>query len=430
MRLAGRIAAAIEVLEEIFSHHVPAASALHEWGRAHRFAGSGDRSAIGNLVYDSLRQKNFLSHCMGNEKPRSLVLGCVGFLWQHNLDELASAMEEKFSHGPLSDEERSQLASPPDEQMPDWIAGNYPQWLDRQFKQVFGKDAALQANALAARAPVDMRVNTLKTSREELLKEFEKHGAVAGPLSDLSVRIAPSLAGARSPNIEIETAHGKGWFEVQDTASQIVSALAGAQPGETVLDLCAGAGGKTLALAAHMQNQGKIFAYDKDKRRLRPIFERLARAGVQNVDVIGADETAKLDELNGAMDMVFVDAPCSGSGSWRRKPDAKWRLTQDTLNQRIKDQKQVLKTGAAKVKPGGRLVYVTCSVLACENTGQVNAFLAENKDFSLRPIEEIWRDNLGEKNARSADGKTGTLLLTPHSHNVDGFFVAVFQRRV
>lgn len=430
MRLAGRIAAAIEVLEEIFSRHMPAAVALHDWGRAHRFAGSGDRAAIGNLVYDSLRQKNLLSHYMQSETPRALVLSTLARLWGVKVQELDAVLREKFSPGPLDDGERQLLTAPAPTDLADWIAGNYPEWLHAQFRAAFGGDAARQGSSLAERAPVDLRTNILKTNRDDLLGEFARYQAEKGPLSPYSVRIPATTTDRRSANVEMETAHGRGWFEVQDTASQLAAALACARPGERILDLCAGAGGKTLALAADMQNKGTIYAYDKDKRRLRPIFERLARAGVTNTDVIGADETARLAVLDAAMDMVFIDAPCTGTGTWRRKPDAKWRLSQPTLNQRLKDQKQVLQTGAEKVRPGGRLVYATCSVLPCENTDQVNTFLAANPQFSLKPVEEIWRQTLPVPMPASADKKSGTLLLSPADHNVDGFFIATFQRAV
>ncbi|MCK9909854.1 RsmB/NOP family class I SAM-dependent RNA methyltransferase, partial [Microbacteriaceae bacterium K1510] len=172
---------------------------------------------------------------------------------------------------------------------------------------------------------------------------------------------------AKAPHLEAETAHGKGWYEVQDEGSQIAALLAGAGPRMQVLDLCAGAGGKTLALAAGMQNTGQIYAYDSDKKQLRPIFERLKRAGARNVQVLEAGDEAALSALGPRFDLVLVDAPCTGSGTWRRKPDAKWRLKPSNIPERQEDQRRVLELGAGLTKPGGLLVYVTCSVLPEEN---------------------------------------------------------------
>ncbi|HFC04482.1 MAG TPA: RsmB/NOP family class I SAM-dependent RNA methyltransferase [Rhizobiales bacterium] len=428
MRLSGRLSAAIEVLDDIFARHNSAAAALHEWGRAHRFAGSGDRSAIGNLVYDALRQKSTLAARMGADTSRALVLAVAGTVWGLEVEEIAEAAAEKFGPGPLSDDEKTALKTPIEGKQHYWVDGNFPQWIGPAFKNCFGDEAAAQGNALSRRAPVDLRVNTLKTSRKDLLAEFAKHGAIEGPLSPNCVRIPPPHGQNRSPNVEIEAAHGKGWFEVQDAASQIVSLLAGAEPGHTVVDLCAGAGGKTLAMAASMNGQGSIYAWDRDKRRLRPIFERIARAGVENVEVIPADQPQMLEDLAGKADVVFLDAPCSGTGSWRRKPDAKWRFRNSTLDQRIKDQQEVLESGAKLVKPGGKLVYVTCSVLPQENTDQITAFLSQRKEFSLVPYPEVWKRTIGTEPPLSADGKKATLLLTPATHDTDGFFIAIMER--
>jgi 16S rRNA (cytosine967-C5)-methyltransferase len=216
---------------------------------------------------------------------------------------------------------------------------------------------------------------------------------------------------------------------VQDEGSQIAAALTGATPGQTVLDLCAGAGGKTLALAAAMNNTGKIFAYDSDKSRLRPIFERITRAGITNVEVMTAGDTDALDKLGARFDVVLVDAPCSGAGTWRRKPDAKWRLKPDVLAARMKDQAAVLARAGRHVKPGGRLVYVTCSLLADENVDQIAAFQAKNRHFKQRAWREVWAAHLAtQPPARSADGRDDTLLLSSATHGTDGFFVGVLDR--
>src|SRR5204863_649965 len=282
--------------------------------------------------------------------------------------------------------------------------------------------------ALAARAPIDLRVNTLKADRPKLIAALSKFGAAEGPLSPWCVRIAPPGPDARNPNVEAEPAHGKGWFEVQDAGSHTAALMSGAKAGEQVADICAGAGGKTLALAAMMANRGQIHAYDADRHRLRPIFERLQRAGVRNVQVLGADEGARLDALKGKIDCVFIDAPCSGSGAWRRNPDSKWRLTERQLAQRIEDQKAVLERGAGLVKPGGRLLYITCSVLPEENDDQVETFLAAHPDFSLIPYREQWTKAIGTAPPQSAGTGGDALLLTPLTHATDGFFIAAIRK--
>ena len=223
--------------------------------------------------------------------------------------------------------------------------------------------------------------------------------------------------------------HGKGWFEVQDEGSQIAALMSGAGPRQQVIDLCAGAGGKTLALSAQMENTGQLYAYDTDRMRLRPIFERLKRAGARNIQVLPAGETAGLQPLDGKMDLVVIDAPCTGSGVWRRRPDAKWRLTPDMLEARLAEQRAVLDEGAPLVKPGGRLAYITCSVLPQENGEQVTAFLTRHPDFDVVPWREAWAATVPVAAPDSADGSEETLLMTPLSHGTDGFFVALLQRK-
>jgi 16S rRNA (cytosine967-C5)-methyltransferase len=423
MREGGRIAAAIEVLDEIFARHRPASEALKDWGRAHRFAGAGDRHAIGTLVYDVLRRKSSLGRCMGADTSRALVLAAFRHVWKRSPEDIARAVEEEHGPGALTSEERSALAA---DGMSD--TGDYPEWLASSFTRAFGERAMEEGRALAERAPVDLRANILKSARPRVLKALEKFNAIAGPLSPWCVRIAAPGPDKRNPHVEAEPAHGKGWFEVQDAGSQVAALMSGAKPGEQVTDICAGAGGKTLALAALMGNKGQIHAYDSDKHRLRPIFERLQRAGARNVQVLGADESVRLDQLKEKIDCVVIDAPCSGSGAWRRNPDSKWRLTEKQLAQRLADQKVVLERGAGLVKPGGRLLYITCSVLPEENDDQVQAFLASHPAFALIPYRDQWRSAIGTEPPTSAGTAEDTLLLTPNAHATDGFFIAVMRK--
>jgi 16S rRNA (cytosine967-C5)-methyltransferase len=426
VRLAGRAAAAIDILGEIFARHRPASEALKDWGKAHRFAGSTDRHAIGTLVYDCLRQRQWLAARMGDGRPRALVLAALVDGWGLAADDVVALAGEQHGPGALTEAERAALARTPRGDLPVAVRGNLPDWLVPGFERAFGARAAEEGAALAARAPIDLRVNTLKATVPEVLAALSRFGAEPGPLSPLCVRIAAPGPEARNANVEAEPAHGRGFYEVQDAASQVAALLSGVKPGETVADICAGAGGKTLALAALMNNQGRLVAHDADRFRLRPIFERLTRAGVANAEVLAAGEGAKLAPAS--FDCVVIDAPCSGSGAWRRKPDAKWRLTEKQLAQRLNDQRQVLEKGFELVKPGGRLLYITCSLLPQENGDQVAAFLARHGDCRIVPYAEQWAATIGGAAPASADGASDTLLLSPARHGTDGFFMAVMRK--
>jgi len=433
MKPGARLASAVEILNEILNRHRPASQALSEWGRAHRFAGSGDRSAIGNLVYDALRRKLSLAARMNADTPRALTIAAAPRAFGYTPQEVIAAADgSQYALSKLSDAEAACLSRDDAEawsaDTPDHVRGDIPAWLAPYFERVFGAGLVEQGQGLAQRAPVDLRTNTLKADREKLLSALAKYGAEPTDLSPLCVRIPAPKSAARTPNVEADPAHGKGWFEVQDEGSQIAAALAGAGPRKQVLDLCAGAGGKTLALGAEMQNTGQIYAYDSDKHQLRPIFERLKRAGLRTAQVLDPGDQAALLALGPRFDVVFVDAPCTGSGVWRRRPDAKWRLKPANLTKRIAEQRTVLEMAHKMTNPGGRIVYVTCSVLAEENTDQVIWFLENHKEFSLVDFTKRWHETLGETALTSADGRTDTLLLTPANHATDGFFIATFER--
>jgi 16S rRNA (cytosine967-C5)-methyltransferase len=261
-----------------------------------------------------------------------------------------------------------------------------------------------------------------------VLKALSHLHPIETPLSPIGIRLPAPRDDGRQPNVEAEAAHGKGWFEVQDEGSQLVAALTAAGTQHQLLDLCAGAGGKTLAIAAALRNAGQVFAYDSDRTRLRPIFERLRRAGTRNVQVLNAGDAAALQALGPRFDAVLVDAPCTGSGTWRRRPDSKWRLKPENIGQRVDEQRAVLDLAAAHVKPGGRLVYATCSLLPEENVDQAEAFLHRHTEFAPMPWSNAWREALPSPPPQSADGSDRTLLLTPASHGTDGFFVAIFRR--
>jgi 16S rRNA (cytosine967-C5)-methyltransferase len=430
MQPGARLQAAIEILGEITARGRAASVALADWGRAHRFAGSADRAWIGNLVFDGLRRKQSLSHLMGSEGPRSVALAALRHSWDMQPAEIAALCSgERFSPEPLTPNEEKGLASADLTGAKDWVRGDYPEWLHESFSEAFGEDAINEGRALAERAPADLRVNSLKATREKVLKALERHGAVATPYSPLGVRLPPREGGARSPKLEAEPGHGRGWFEVQDEGSQIAALLAGAGPRMQVADICAGAGGKTLAMAAQMQNTGQIYAYDADAIRFRPIFERLKRAGARNVQTLPPGDSETLAGFEGRMDLVLIDAPCSGAGVWRRRPDAKWRLTPVQLLERQAQQRALLSIAAPLVKPGGTLAYVTCSLLPQENDQQIEAFLEGNALFTALDVAERARAVLSRPiQSRLPAGKPG-LLLTPARHATDGFYIALLARQ-
>jgi 16S rRNA (cytosine967-C5)-methyltransferase len=329
---------------------------------------------------------------------------------------------------PLSEAEQACLAATVPADAPVSVRGDFPDWLEPSFVRAFGAAAAEEGAALARRAPVDLRVNALKADRDKVLKALARFGAQPTLLSPIGVRLPAPEGPGRQPNVEAEIGHGRGWYEVQDEGSQLAALMAGAGPRQQVLDICAGAGGKTLAFAAIMRNTGQIYAWDNEALRLRPILERLKRAGVRNAQVLPAGDEAALVALGPRFDLVFVDAPCTGTGAWRRRPDAKWRLKPANLSQRLEEQRAILAAAAPLVKPGGRLVYATCSVLPEENADQVAWLLASHSDFSILPWRESWIAGVGAEPPESADGSEETLLLTPARHGTDGFFVAVLRQ--
>lgn len=428
MRPGARISAAIEVLDEVIERHRPVSIALADWGKDHRFAGSGDRSAIGNLVYDALRRRASLGWAMGADTPRAIAIGAAPAALGLEPDTIpAMCSGEDHTPAPLTERELAGLEGPP-EGAPPHIQADVPEWLWPQFEACFGANAVAEGRALTRRAPADLRVNTLKSTRERVAKALVSFGPVETTYSTLGLRIKAPEGPSRTPNLQAEAAFQAGWFEVQDEGSQLAALLARPSAREQILDLCAGAGGKSLAMSAAMHNTGQIFAYDDDRERLKPIYERIKRAWTRNIQVLRARDTVALAALGDRFDCVVVDAPCTGTGVWRRRPEAKWRLKPGNVENRRGEQQRVLDTAASHVKVGGRLVYVTCSLLPAENTDQVAAFVARHPGFRVKPYGEVWQAAFHAKAPESADGSQETLLLTPARHETDGFFIAVIER--
>jgi len=429
MRLPGRLSAAIEVLTQVDTRHRPVSEALKAWGLNNRFAGAGDRAAIGNLVYDALRRRASHAHVMGSDDPRALVLAVVVRDWGEAPEALnAGFAEDRHAPDPLSDDEIARLRAIPEalSQAPDEVRADVPDWLVPSLMRGFGEDWVSEMKAMTGRPPLDLRVNTLRSSRERVKKSLARFSPEPTAIAPQGLRMPAGARDARTPNVTSDEGYLKGWFEVQDQGSQIVSTLAGAKLGEQVLDLCAGGGGKTLAMAAAMDNRGQIFAYDSDRNRLAPIYDRLKRNGVRNVQVRPPEPNA-LDDLAGRMDRVLIDAPCTGTGTWRRRPDTKWKLTRELVAQRSGEQAALLEEGLRYLKPGGTLVYITCSILPEENADQIAALRTQHPEMQPLDAAALWHEMLGVTLAGRLDAQGG-LTLTPLRTATDGFYFAALRK--
>ncbi|MER8951437.1 RsmB/NOP family class I SAM-dependent RNA methyltransferase [Mesorhizobium sp. M0833] len=427
MRLGGRLAAAIEVLDDIGRRHRPVADALKDWGLSHRFAGGGDRAAIGNIVYDALRRKRSAGWLLGEDTPRAIGFGALLLEWGQTAQSLNEALEgDKFAPPLLTADELATLGGRRLADAPPAVRADIPDWCMPLFERAFGTAWVEEGAALATRPPLDLRVNTLKADRGKVLAELAETGAKPARIAPHGIRIPPIEGDGRHPNVQAEPAFQKGWFEVQDEGSQIAAELAGAEPGMQVLDFCAGAGGKTLALSAAMDNRGQIFAHDAEKARLAPIFDRIRRSENRNVQIV--TRPAELAPLGRHMDIVLIDAPCTGSGTWRRRPDAKWRLTQRQLDARKGEQETILDAASDFVKPGGLLVYITCSVFDEENGDQVSAFRDRHPGFVPVDPRQLWDSRFAGHEAAMRIGAAGGISLSPLLSGTDGFYFCALRR--
>ena len=423
MTPGARLAAAIEILDGLEHTAQPADSYLRDWFRARRFAGVKDRAAITERVYRVLRHRGSLVWRMNAGDGRALVLAS---LLAEN--ESANGIARLFSgegHAPpvLSEAELSALASPPEGEPPTHVRGEYPLWLEPELLRTFGSDLPAEMAAMNARASVDLRVNTLRAARDDMLVGLRSLDVAAErtPFSPVGIRIASSEGlGALQHTQFFQT----GAFEFQDEASQLVTQLCAVKPGQRVLDLAAGAGGKSLALAALMRNRGEILAFDVDARRLKQLPPRARRAGAAIIRI--ADRRGGPAWGNGKFDVVLVDAPCSGSGTWRRSPELKWRLTPERLLELKGLQSWLLDEGARHTKAGGRLVYVTCSLLASENEDVCKNFLERSPDFRIVPAARAWSE--AGLSMPPPQGVGEYFRATPYRTATDGFFACIIEQ--
>ena len=403
------------VLGQLLTFEHPADAVVSRYFREHRNLGHADRAFVAETVFAVLRRGRSLeARCAGQLSDRHRLLACLAVVrgWsQRELAPVLKASEEAWL---------AAVKAASDADLPPAVRCDLPDWLYTRLESQFGADEVVPlAAALNQAAPLDLRANTLKMSRDTLLEKLSAEGiaATAGALSPWAIRLRDKPALAKHP-LFLE-----GAFEVQDEGSQLLGFLLEPKRGEMVVDFCAGAGGKTLLLGAMMRNTGRLYAFDVSDKRLANLKPRLARSGLSNVHPgrIEHERDQKVKRLAGKCDRVLVDAPCSGLGTLRRNPDLKWRQSEASVAELTQKQAAILEAAARLLKPGGRLVYATCSLLAEENDAIVQGFLAANVGFRLLPASEI----LGRQGVE-IEGEM--LRLLPHRQATDGFFAAALER--
>lgn len=433
MTPGARAQAAIELLDAIEAARGPADQCAQHYFRSRRFIGAKDRAAISGLVYGVLRHRAQLDWwheriAGGRGTARSRVIAALLLLGGWTTATLAAAFDgDRFRPSVLSMREQAYAdaldgRSLDHPEQPPHVRANLPEWVYAELRARFGEETPAELAAMQEEAPLDLRVNRLRTDQEAAQRALAAEGIRAEPteLAQSGLRVA-----GRHP-LSASDAYREGLIEIQDEGSQIAAALVDARPGMRVCDFCAGAGGKTLALAAAMENAGRIIACDTVARRLDGATSRLRRAGVSNVErrLLATERDPWVKKHKASFDRVLVDAPCTGTGTWRRNPDARWFLTPTDLDELVAKQRRILDSAARLVRPGGRLVYVTCSLLAREDEEQVRHFLSTHPDFRPLPVSAIWEATIGSACPES----TEFLVLTPRRQGTDGFFVAVLER--
>jgi 16S rRNA (cytosine967-C5)-methyltransferase len=413
--LPSQLEAAAETLRNVLRFEHPADAVLSRYFREHRQLGQHDRAFIAESVFGVLRHKRLLDHLTGGATPRRLLLASLARI---------AGISGRELHAVLTDDEAAWLAgiraaSPGD--LPLAVQAEFPDWLVERLRPQMPEATILAlGRVLQQPAPLDLRVNTLRTDRDTVLRQMAADGirAEATPYSPIGVRLKDK------PALNLHPLFLDGSVEVQDEGSQLLGYLVAPRRNDLVVDFCAGAGGKTLMLGAMMQSRGRIYAFDVSARRLAQLKPRLKRSGLSNLHpkLIQNENDIGVKRLGGKIDRVLVDAPCSGLGTLRRNPDLKWRQSPQTIAELTLKQAAILRAAARLLKPGGRLVYATCSLLAEENQDIVTAFLAEHGNFTLLNCSDILKQQQIELD-------TGPYLqLWPHLHGTDGFFAAVMER--
>ncbi len=402
MQTGARYQAALEILTEVFKNQKPADSIINDYVRSRKYIGSKDRRFICDLVWNIIRNRLKLEFDAQSDDPRKILL------WYHK-NQLKDIFDgSQYGMSPLTAEEKTWLESSNEQPYPDYIEAECPQWLFEQISNIeFCK-------ALNQPATADFRAH--RHSRQDVIKRLNSEGIEVTPTP-----YAPN--GFRSferININNISSYQEGWFEVQDEASQIAALLCNIKPQHKIIDYCCGAGGKSLALSDIINNQGKILAHDISYKRLSAIKPRLERLGVKNIEL-----TDIIADSDRDFDKFIIDAPCSGTGTWRRAPDAKYRLTPQMLRSLNQTQSDLLELAANKVKINGQIIYITCSVLTKENEDIINLFLSKHDNFSLNNIKDVWEQQI---ECPYPHHNQYMLRMSPQTTNTDGFFICILQK--
>lgn len=438
MTPGARITAAIEVLEAVTAGDVPAPvdSVLGNYLKQRRYIGSKDRTAIQALVYGIFRRRArlgwWLEHVKAKALPRNLLIAYLLLVEKLTGPELRSLFDGRhYDPYPLEGGEivladRLVTHTLEHPHMPEAVLLECPYWAEAGLRAALGERFAEEMRALNDEATTDLRVNLLLGTQEDAIAALKRDGIFSKPAlySPIGLRLGgrPALGGTEALK--------SGLVEIQDEGSQLLALLVGAQPGMQVVDFCAGAGGKTLAMAARMENKGRIVACDVHAKRLDRLTLRQRRAQAHNIErrPLASERDPWVKRHKGKFDRVLVDAPCTGTGTWRRNPDAKWGRGGLDLAEMTALQSSILESAARLVKPGGRLVYATCSLLATENEERIVAFLAGHPDFKQLSIFDIWQETVGTEAPPEGAVTGSTLRLTPARHGTDGFVAAVLER--
>jgi 16S rRNA (cytosine967-C5)-methyltransferase len=408
--------AIVRALSVVLPGNAPADRLLGQFFRDNKNLGSRDRALVADTVYAALRRRRLLEHVTPRATPREIALATIVKLQGVGLGQIESALrgDEKAWLTALKQESFDDLPFEIRADLPDWV-------IERLRKQMTDDELLALARGLQQAAPLDLRVNTMKAPREAVLERLAYDEIDANPTrhSPIGVRLREKPALNKHPMFL------DGAVEVQDEGSQILGLLVEPRRGEMVVDFCAGAGGKTLQMGAAMNSSGRLYAFDVSDKRLANLAPRLKRSGLSNVfpQRISGENDAKVKRLRGKIDRVLVDAPCTGLGTLRRNPDLKSRQTVEGLAELNAKQRSILAAAASLVKPGGRLVYGTCSLLSEENEDIVREFLASHADFHLVPAGEVLK-----RQGITISGTGEYLRLYPHIHDTDGFFAAVMER--
>jgi len=431
MTPSARIQATIDILERLGIENRPADALVSAYFRTRRFIGSKDRSEVAARVYAVLRHHArlgwWLARAEAEDTPRNRVIAELTLAEGVAVKDMGRLFSgETYAPIPLDGPEdklvKATAGQPLDHpDMPKPVRSEIPDWAAASLEANFGDRFEAEVAALLDQAPLDLRVNELRGTRDEVVQTLAagKLDVVATPLSPLGIRVKGRPQLGRHPAFQ------SGLIEVQDEGSQLIALLVDARPGQQVVDFCSGAGGKALALAARMKGKGRVVACDVSKGRLDRGKERLRRAGIDNVEprLLENERDRWVKKQRGKFDRVLVDAPCSGTGAWRRNPDARWRPME--LERLLGVQREILDSAARLAKPdGGRVIYATCSLLREENEAQVEGFLAAHPDYRLVPVETVWDEAVGTGPAPTS----GMLRLSPAANGTDGFFVAVLER--